>query len=125
MPGFFPHLIAGFALFLSGRFIFRSYFEEKNKTKDSFILLIVCLVFTFIPDMFLIIYYVVHLLPFRTLVNYHIFTHLIIIPIAIVALIIINFLTDIKRKPIWTMGLISIIVHIIMDLFISDTSIWI
>ena len=65
MPGFLPHLIAGSALFVVGRFCFKKYFD--NKLKEQIILLVVCLSFSLIPDFFLGLYYTTHAFPFSLL----------------------------------------------------------
>ena len=121
MPGLLPHLIAGCAMFIIGRYYYRSYFDSDNKIKKLLLLAVVCLSFSFIPDFFLIIYYTTHILSKATLIPYHNFTHVILIPIAIVGLLII-YLVNPKRKPIWIMGLWSIILHLTMDSFIRTYS---
>ena len=80
----------------------------------------ICLSFSLIPDFFLGIYYSTHILPFDFLVPLHIFTHLIFSPIAIAILLILKYLVDINREPVWIMGLWCVILHIVMDLFIQE-----
>ena len=124
MPGILPHVIAGCAMFIIGRYYYRSYFDGDNKTKKLLLLAFVCLSFSFIPDFFLGIYYTTHILSRCTLIPYHNFTHAALIPIAIVALLII-YLINPKGKPVWVMGLWSIIIHIAMDFFIPVESLFI
>jgi membrane-bound metal-dependent hydrolase YbcI (DUF457 family) len=121
MPGVIIHLITGSFLYVIGRVTFRSYFKNDNKHKKEILLAIVCLSFSLLPDFFLGIYYIIHLNPASVMMSYQIFTHHILTPIAIVALIPIIFF-DRKRRPIWIMGTVALTLHIIMDLFIKETS---
>jgi hypothetical protein len=110
-------------MFIIGRYYFKRYFD--GKIKEQLLLLFVCLFFTFLPDIFLIIWYATRILPICIFYLYHDFTQLILLPVSIVALLILIFLVDIRRKPIWIMGFLSILLHIVMDLFISDSSVFI
>jgi len=121
MPGVIPHLITGSVLYLIGRYSFRTYFKDNQKLKKDILLAVVCLLFSILPDFFLGIYYFTHLEPKSVLMPYQAFTHLILTPIAIGVLIPI-ILFDKKRRPIWIMGAIALILHIIMDLFIVETN---
>ena len=123
IPGALVHLVAGSAMFIIGRYYFKNYFNEGNKFKKQFLLAFVCLFFSCIPDFFLIIYYTTYILPFCTILEYHDFVPLLLVPMAIVVLLTLKFLVDIETKPIWIMGMWCILLHITMDLFISDTSI--
>ena len=116
MPGIVTHMLTGCALIVIGRYYFKNYFD--NDHKKQLLLVITCLSFSFLPDIFLGIYYTTHILPFEILIRYHIITHIIFSPIAVVILLI---RTDKKRKPLWTMGLGAIILHLSMDLFIRET----
>jgi Na+/melibiose symporter-like transporter len=119
MPGLIPHLVAGSALYLIGRYSFRKYFDGTQKSKERFLLLFICLLFSIIPDAFLGIYYATNLLPFKTLLPYHVNTHLIITPITFIFFLLL-IIIDSKRKPIWFFGICAIVVHIIMDQFIQE-----
>ena len=123
MPGFFPHLIAGCVMFIIGRYYYKSYFD--GKTKEQLLLAVVCLSFSSIPDFPLGLYYMFHILSFEVLVQYHSFLHIIISPIAIAILLILKYRVDTKRESIWFMGLWCIVLHIVMDLFIQETGVWI
>ena len=126
MPGIIPHLISGSVMFLIGRYSFKSYFDAKNKynkKKDTLILSAVCISFSILPDFSLGLYYLFGILSFEILLYYHDLVHLMITPIAIAALIILQYLCNLERKPIWIMGFLCIIVHILMDLFIRDTGV--
>jgi len=125
MPGAILHLAAGIALAVIGRYYFKSYFEGDNKTKENILLLVVCLFFSIIPDFFLIIYYTTYILPYETFLIYHNLILLISGPLAITILLILKYRVDIERKPILIMGMWCILLHITMDLFITDISIWI
>lgn len=121
MPGLIPHLIIGSVLYLIGRYSFRAYFKGDQKLKKELLLAFVCLTFSLVPDFFLGIYYLTHLEPFDILIPYQTFTHLIITPVAIGVLLLL-FLFDKKRRPLWIMGASALALHIIMDLLIIETS---
>jgi hypothetical protein len=125
MAGLLPHLIAGCTLYLIGRYYYRTYFEGDDKTKKQIGLAIVCLALSIIPDIFLGTYYTTHILSFDTLMPYQIFAHFILIPIAIVILALLLFRFDIKRKPIWTMGIAALALHFLMDLFLEEAGLFI
>jgi hypothetical protein len=118
MPGILPHLIVGCTIFIIGRFYYYDYFKGDNKTKELIILAIICISFSFIPDIYLGLHYTTHIISRKTAMPYHVSTQAALFPIAIVALIIIYF-TNLKRKPIFVMGFWAIILHIIMDSFIN------
>jgi len=120
MPGAIPHLIAGSAMFIIGRYYYRSYFDGDNKFKEKILLAVVCLSFSILPDFFLLIYYTTHILPFFTFLPFHDFLHIIFSPIAILVLLILKFKVNAKREPIWIMGIWCIIIHLIIDLFIPE-----
>ncbi len=117
MPGIVTHMLTGCALSIIGRYYFKKYFD--NDHKKQLLLVITCLSFSFLPDIFLGIYYTTYILPFEVLVRYHIIAHIVFSRIAIVVLILM--MGDTKRKPFWAMGLWSIILHLSMDLFIRET----
>jgi len=123
MPGLLPHLIAGCAMFIIGRYYFKSYFDGDDKIKERLILAVVCLLFSIIPDFFLGIHYTTHIWSRCTLMPYQKLTHLVLFPVAIAGLFILTYLIKTKRKPVWIMGLWSIIVHLTVDLFIPSTSV--
>jgi hypothetical protein len=124
MPGFFPHFLAGCAMFVIGRYYFKKYFDGNEKIRERLLLAVVCISFSFLPDIVLVFYYVTHYFSFGGLLPYHNFVHLLMIPIAVGALVIIRFFIDLKRKPIWIMGFWCILLHITMDLLIQETGIW-
>lgn len=125
MPGILPHLIAGGGMFITGRYYFKSYFDGDNKTKERLLLAVVCLSFGLLPDVFLGIYYMAHVLPLEVLLSYHNFTQLILLPLTIVLLLILTYRIDIKNGPVWIMGLWSILLHILMDFYIPGFNMWI
>ena len=124
MPGVIPHLIAASAMFIVGRYYFKSYFDGPDKAKELLNLAVVCVLFTFIPDVFLIIYYTTHILSFCDLLPYHNLVLIISGPIAIVGLLILKYRVNIERKPIWIMGMLCILLDVAMDLLIPDTGLW-
>jgi len=123
MPGELVHITAGFAMFIIGRFYFKSYFNGDDKIKERYFLVIACLFFSCIPDFVLIIYYTTNILPYDTMWPYQTLLHIIFVPIAIVVLLTLKYLVNVKRKPIWIMGMWCILLHISMDLFVPDSSI--
>ena len=124
MPGILTHIIASCTTFIIGRYYYRSYFNSDNKTNKLLLLAVVCISFSLIPDFFLGIHYITHIFSKCIIMSYHNFTHVALIPIAIVSLLII-YLVNPKRKPIWVMGLWSIILHIVMDFFIYKEGLFI
>ena len=127
MPGALTHLAAGAAMFIIGRFYFKNYFEGvKNKNKESLILLFVCLFFSVIPDFFLIIYYLTYILPFEVFLIYHYLVIIVSGPLAIAIILILKYQqVNIKRKPIIMMGMWCILLHIAVDIFIANNTIFI
>jgi hypothetical protein len=121
MPGLIPHLLAGTALYLIGRYSFRTYFKNDQKHKKELLLAFVCLTFSLVPDFFLGIYYLTHLETASVLMPYQIFTHHILTPVAI-GVLFLFFLFDTKRRPIWIMGASALVLHIIMDVLIIETN---
>ena len=124
MPGILSHMIAGCAMVIIGRYYYRSYFEGDNKTKKLLLLVVVCLSFSFLPDFLLGIHYTTHIFSRSTILPYHVLIQYYLIPITIVGLVVI-YLVNPKRKPVWIMGLWAIILHIAMDLFIPFKSLFI
>ena len=123
-PGAIPHLVAGFVMFFVGLIYHRKYFKNE-KSIEKLLLLIICLLFSCIPEVIGGLYHVFHILPFETIEPYHLFGHLIFTPLSIVVLLLLKFKIDVKRKPIWLMGFSCIILHIIMDLIIHEGGMWI
>ncbi|HEC81096.1 MAG TPA: hypothetical protein ENI42_01540 [Thermoplasmatales archaeon] len=123
MPGVTLHVVAGSIVFLIGRYYFKSYFD--GNSKEKMLLVFVCLLFSCLPDFFLAVYYTTHLLPFEMLLHYHIFTHIIFTPAAVIGLLLLKYVVDVERKPIWIMGLWCIVLHIVMDIFIPENGVWI
>lgn len=121
MPGVIIHLLTGSALYLIGRFSFKTYFKENQKLKKNLSLIAVCIMLSLLPDFFLGIYYLTHLEPESVLMPYQEFTHLQLTPIAIGVLIPVTLL-DVKRRPIWMMGTMALFLHIILDLYIIETN---
>lgn len=121
MPGAITHLIAGFTLIIIGRYYFKNYFNENNKFKKLISLGFSCIFFSIIPDIFLIIYYITNKfswLSYCAILPYHNLIHVILFIFGIVALLFIKFLTNIKSKPIWIMGMWALLLHITMDKFL-------
>ena len=121
MPGFLTHLITGRLLFVIGRYGFRKYFD--GKIKEKILLAVVCLSLSVIPDLFLGVYYTTHILPFDILVRYHILSHFVFSPMAAAGIFLLIFIVNKNRRPIWFMGLLALMIHIIMDLFFPETGV--
>ena len=117
MPGIVTHLLTGFVLNIIGRFYFKNYFDYNYK--KQFFLLITCITFSILPDVFLGIYYTTHILPLNVLASYHRIAHIAFSPIAIVILLL--WRSETERKIYWEMSLWAIILHLSMDLFIQET----
>ena len=124
MPGIIPHLIAGVGFYLIGQTYYK-YASKKKLNNDDHVLLIgVCLSFSLIPDFPLGLYYIFNLQPIKFLLEYHIFLHQIITPISLIILGGLFFLRKNKRAPIFMLGMICIIVHVVMDLYIHEGGLW-
>jgi hypothetical protein len=124
MPGVIFHLTAGSIMAFIGGFYFKNYFENNDKIKELILLISSCLFFSVLPDFVLIIYYLTHMSPFCTAIFYHNLIFLISAPLVILGFLILRYWINIKRKPILVMGLWCILLHIIMDLLIEESSIW-
>ncbi len=131
MSGIIPHIIAGFALFIIGRYYYKNYFNENDKYIKLSLLLFVSLLFSIITDFLLILYYLNLTNDFSwtsksDVLPYHNLLHIILFIFELVGLIAIKYFSHIKNKPIWILGMWAIILHITMDLFLPDiTGIWI
>jgi len=88
---------------------------SKKNNKNKLLLALLCIIFSLIADIFLGLFYTAHLLSLETLIHYHIITHILIIPITIIAFSILIFILDPKRKPIHIIGIVVTIIHIVMD----------
>jgi membrane-bound metal-dependent hydrolase YbcI (DUF457 family) len=119
-----PHFFAGLAMFIIGRSFYKEYFEEKDNFKEHLFLLFVCLSFSFLPDIILIAHYTTKVSSYATLSPYHTIIHIIIVPTSIMLLIILKYKIEVKREPIWIMGLWSLILHVIMDFLIPEQGLW-
>ena len=128
MPGIIPHLIAGISLFLGGGLYLKHISKKEFRTNDRLLLFGVCILFSIIPDFPLGLYYIFNISTKQILLEYHSFLHTIITPISLIILlflIILKFIKKTKKEPIWIMGIICILTHIIMDLYIHEGSLWI
>ena len=125
MPGFIPHFIAGNAMFLIGSYCIQTYSHMQNNIKNQLSLYIICITCSIIPDFPLALYYVLHVGSYESLVQPHALLHLIISPAAVILFIALNFIYPVKKKPLWIFGILCILLHILMDATIQETSIWI
>lgn len=123
MPGVLPHLMAGIVLYFIGRIYFKDYF--KNKIRKRVFLVVVCLSFSLLPDVFLGIYYSTHVFSFGTLVFYHNLISFVFFPIAFILLFLLIFWKSFSSRPVWIMGLFAVVVHVFMDLFIDEFGVFI
>lgn len=129
MPTLLPHLIAGCSMFIIGKYYFKRYFNSEDKNKEQFLLLLVCLSLSFVPDLVLISYFLTIYTETRTsppdiVFMIHSSVHIALFLIAIGFLIGLKYKINVKREPIWIMGMLSIILHVLMDLFIPEYGIW-
>lgn len=125
MPGIIPHLIAGTSMFLIGEFYFHYKSKINHPPKDHVLLLGVTLFFSLFPDFPLGLYYVFNLYSPQILMEFHLLLHAIITPLSIVTLLIIKYVVNTKKEPIWIMGIICILIHITMDTYIHEGGLWI
>ena len=125
LPGALPHLLAGCTMYFIGRYHYKEYFGGDSKTKERLLLAVTCLIFSFIADFVLIIYYLTYIYSFDILCPIHSFVHFLFLIFAIISLFILVLIVNIKRKPIWIMGMWTIILHVLMDFVIPDSGIWI
>ena len=124
MPGIIPHLLVGISFFLIGEYYYKYLSKIEIKKVNHLLLLSVCLIFSLIPDFPLGLYYIFHILSYKILLEYHCFLHQIITPISLIILLILAFLKKTKRTPIWILGMICILFHILMDYFIHEGGLW-
>jgi len=123
MPGAIPHIIAAIIMFYIGKHHYHDYFAGSGRTKEQYLLLGVCMLFTFVPDFPLTFYYIIPLVSFHTILPYHAIFQFILIPISLILILLLSHWEDIKRKPIWITGAWCILLHIIMDAFIPEAGI--
>jgi len=121
MPGAIPHVLAGFALFGIGLLVFRTYF--KGRLREKVYLLLVCLLFSIIPDFFLALYFIFGFSSPHVLLPYHKEFHYVLTPVSLVILLLL-FVIDARRKPIWIMGCFCILLHVGMDLIVHEGGVW-
>lgn len=125
MPGIIPHLLAGSSMFLVGEFYFHYKSKITHPPIDHMLLLGVTLFFSLFPDFPLGIYYMFNLYSPEILMDYHITLHTIITPLSIAGLLVIKYVVNTKKEPIWIMGIICILIHITMDTYIHEGGLWI
>lgn len=125
MAGVIPHLIVGISLFLVAEYNLKNFLKQEYKTNDHILLFSICLLFSIIPDFPIGLYYIFNISTWENLIVYHSYFHAIITPISLIALIIIIFFVKTKKQPIWIIGIICILIHIAMDLYIQEGSNWI
>ncbi len=122
MPGAIPHLFAGFVMFGVGLLVFNIYL--KGRGREKLYLLLICLLFSCIPDFFLVLYYLFGLFSRDVLMPYHVLFHSVFTPVFLVILVLL-FVVDVKRKPIWIMGCLCVLLHVGMDMVIHEGGLWI
>lgn len=125
MPGFIPHFVAGNAMFLIGSTIIHKYATLEMTRKNTFILYFICICCSIIPDFPLALYYLFHIGTIDFLMQPHILLHKIISPIAVFIFIIFSLIFPSKYKPFWAVGVLCILLHILMDALIQESSLWI
>jgi hypothetical protein len=125
MPGIIPHLLAGTGMFLIGEFYFRYKSKTTHPLSDHFLLFGVTLFFSLFPDFPLGLYYVFGVFSPEKLYEYHNLLHDIMTPISIGGLLIIKYIINTKKEPIWIMGIICVLLHVTMDAYIHEGGLWI
>jgi hypothetical protein len=125
MPGIIPHLLVGISLFLVGEFYFKIKTKEDIPLINHGLLGTVCVCFSFLPDFPLALFYVFHIYSFDVGVIFQEQFINLITPLSLISLILIKYIISTKREPIWMMGPIAILLHVIMDIHIEENGIWI
>ena len=69
MPGAIPHIIAGTAMFLLVKHRYIDHFSGSDGNREQYILFIVCIFCSFLPDTPLSLYYIGHVEDFETMRN--------------------------------------------------------
>ncbi len=124
MPGFFPHFIMGHAVFLVGVAILKKTWNQILTRNYLLLLYIVCISASIIPDFPLGIYIVFHIGSRPQLLPIHAYVHQIITPIAFALFLVLSLITEQKKRPIWALGLVCILIHVLMDYLIEEMGIW-
>jgi hypothetical protein len=124
MPGVLAHLIAGNAMFLIGTVIIHKFSKLPSSTQNILLLYGVCIFSSIIPDFFLALYFVFHVGTYESLIVFHDQLHHFVSPIATIFFVVLAGLDIIKKKPIWVMGPVCIILHVIMDSIIREGSVY-
>jgi uncharacterized membrane protein len=125
MPGFLPHFIVGNILFFFGWQYIKTFLKKDFTRREYLLLYVVCIFGSIIPDFPLGLYYLFNISTFDSLLRYHIFLHLIISPLAVGFFIILNVIGNVRKKPIWIFGVLSVIIHVLMDATIEEMGVWI
>ena len=125
MPGFIPHFIAGNAMFLIGSYVIQNHTKLEFTRSKQILLYLICIFCSIIPDFPLALYYGLHIGSFDLLVKPHAYLHRIISPLAVIIFIIASLITPLKNRLLWIIGILCILLHILMDAYISETGIWI
>ena len=125
MPGEIIHLFTGVGIFIAAEFYLRYKFKNDLKKRDHILLFGVSILFSVIPDFPLGLYYIFNISSKHILLGYHILLHQIITSVSFVLLLFLLFFKKSKTSIIWIVGLICILVHIAMDLYIHEGGIWI
>jgi hypothetical protein len=125
MPGFIPHFLTGNLIFLSSYIVLSYLPTYQQSKKDTLFLYGLCIICSIIPDFPLGLYYLFHISTFNTLLDYHSFLHKIISPTVVIIFILFSVFNIIKKKYIWIIGIICIIIHILLDATIEEMGVWI
>ena len=125
MPGEIIHLFTGVGIFIVAEFYLKYKFKNDIKKRDHVLLFVVSIIFSVIPDFPLGLYYIFNISSKQVLLMYHILLHQIITPVSFVLLLFLLLVKKSKTSIIWIVGLICILVHIAMDLYIHEGGIWI
>ena len=124
MPGAIPHLIAGSMMFLVGYYVFHDYFKLGEKRNKQFTLFAACIGFTVSPDVIMIFYHLTHISTHCYFEPYHILLHIIVGVLAIILFPFVYVFVTSEKRPYLLTGLSCVFVHMLMDIFIEETTIF-
>jgi membrane-bound metal-dependent hydrolase YbcI (DUF457 family) len=123
MPGIIPHLIGGGIIYVLGRYYYKDSFSNNLRLMYQLEIFGIILFLSLLPDIFLGVYYLTHILPKSILHTYHDYLHVVLLLIVIGGFLIVIDQKDLKNRPYIITGLSAITIHILLDLIIPSYSI--
>lgn len=122
MPGVLVHIIAACIISILAVLY---YHDHRISKRAKLLPLMVFLIFWFsvFPDVFLALYYVFGVSDFFTMVQPHMIVHLLFFGVSVVAVVLLKFVVDVPKEPLFVMVFVSMVVHVVMDFFIPELGI--